>query len=117
MFLGKIYLESGGKRFGVKAGGKLAMLNLRPDDPAGLFLAYDVGNGQFSLQAYTGAWVQLVAGESPIAFYPVLYSATVGSPTRFAMQFFQAETRRVKLALDGGGVPVALLMADGENPY
>jgi uncharacterized protein YjbI with pentapeptide repeats len=118
-FLGKIYLESGGKRLGVKADGNLAMLSLGPNDPAGIFLAYDTGGGWFSLQAYTGSWVSLYAEQSPIAWYPVLTSARVGSPTRFSLQFFDRANRRVKLAFTvvDDGREVAFLITSGINPY
>jgi uncharacterized protein YjbI with pentapeptide repeats len=130
MFLGKIYLESGGKRFAVKADGNLAMLSLSPDDPAGMFLAYQKGTNSFALQCHTGQWVQLSAAQSEIAWYQVLYAANVGyNPTSFSLQFFRPASRRVKLAFVGGasaegaaaaGVDngqVALLMSTGLNPY
>jgi uncharacterized protein YjbI with pentapeptide repeats len=118
IFLGKIFLESGGMRLGVKPDGNLAMFDLKPDDPAGIFLAYDVGSGWFSLRSYRG-WVQLVAGESPKAWYPVLYAANVGSnPTRFALQFLNSPNGTIKLAFrTEDGFNVALLKQNGINPY
>ena len=113
-FLGKISLETAGQRLGVKSDGKLAMLTLNPEDPAGMFLAYDVGSDQFSLQAHTGSWVYMFAGQSPIAWYPVLYAAQLGSPTRFQMKFLDIPNRTIKLAFrDEDGKPVALLLTGG----
>jgi uncharacterized protein YjbI with pentapeptide repeats len=100
IFLGKIYLEAGGLRLGVRGDGRLAMRQLVPNDPAGMFLAYDVGNGWFALQSHTGLWANFYAGQSPIAWYPVLYSATVtglGTFGRFDMRFFDTANRRVRI--------------------
>lgn len=130
-FLGKVYLEDGGLRFGAGPDGTLAMLKLGATDPAGIFLAYDVGGGWFSLQAHTGQWVYLNAEQSPIAWYPVLSSARLGPPTRFSMQYFDAVNRRVKLAFLWGMMAaesraadaaaddgkVALYRTSGTNPY
>ncbi|MGA3129490.1 MAG: pentapeptide repeat-containing protein [Terracidiphilus sp.] len=120
LFLGKIFLESGGKRLGVQDDGKLAMLPLQANDPAGQFLAYDVGGGWFSLQSYLGFWVQLSVGQSHNSWYPVLYSAKVGpSPTRLARQFFDAPNGRAKFAFqdEDSGVQVSLLIVNGINSY
>src|SRR4051794_25029241 len=71
VFLGKIALESGGTRLAVTPEGEVALLALSPTDPAGIFLAYDLGGGWYSLQCHLGSWLRFDALQSPIAWYPV----------------------------------------------
>jgi uncharacterized protein YjbI with pentapeptide repeats len=122
IFLGKIYLQSGGKRMGVKSDGKLAMLSLSPNDPAGMFLAYDLGGGWFGLQAHTGQWVNLIASQSPKAWYPVLYGAylsNLNSFARFDLRYFEKANSRVKFVFqrEDNGELVPLLLPNSINPY
>jgi uncharacterized protein YjbI with pentapeptide repeats len=123
IFLGKIYLESGGKRLAVKGDGKLAMLNLSSEDPAGMFLAYDVGGGWFALQAHTGQWVNFIASQSDKAWYPVLYGAYVSNLSMFAqfdLRYFETANRRVKFVVrreDNGELVGVTLLSGESNPY
>lgn len=122
VFLGKIALESGGRRLAVTPEGEVAMLALGPSDPMGIFLAYDLGGGWFALQCYLGTWLQFAASQSPIAWHPVLHSARAvpyrDGFTRFALRFFDSASHQVSLAfLSEDSVDVALLSIGEINPY
>jgi uncharacterized protein YjbI with pentapeptide repeats len=127
IFLGKIYLDAGGKRagaprLGVRDDGIMDMLSVSPDDPAGMFLAYDVGGGWFGLQAHTGQWVtflSLVSENFP--WGPVLYNAFVrdfNGFARFDIRYFEMANRRLKLVFrrEDNGQLVGLTRGVGENP-
>jgi hypothetical protein len=119
IFLGKLALANGERYLSVLPDGKLAMRNLSPNDSAIIFVAYKVSEDRFSLQASNGNWIQLSASQSPNAWYPVLYAATTGPhATRFALEFFDVRSQRVKLAwTDDDGSRVALYVDNSLNPY
>ena len=100
VFLGTLSLANNGKRLGVKADNNLAMLTLPASDPAGLYLAYDKGDGWFVLQSHTGAWVSFAVGQSPVAWYPVLFSASVAAwATPLSLQFLSLTQKKTKLGI------------------
>lgn len=119
IFLGKLRIAAG-KPLGIREDGRLDLIDMAPTDPRGVFLAYQVDDDHFELQgATTGQWLYLSAGESPLAFYPVLYrAATSTRGTRFALSYLDLAAGTVALNFhDGDGTPVGLFVGTGLNPY
>lgn len=117
IFLGKYKFRSGDKYLVVN-GGLLTMGVVSPTDPAAIFLAYDQGNNQFTLQSSNGEWVVLIARKSEIAFYPVLVFAGTGEfATSFYLPLFQPRPASAKFAwIDGEGDKVTLKIEGSINP-
>jgi uncharacterized protein YjbI with pentapeptide repeats len=121
-FLGKLSFRFGAQYLAIDNQGKLTVANLSPGDPAGIFLAYDVGNGQFCLQACNGNWLLLIDEISPNAWYPVLMSTGTGAFTycnRFYKDRLNFQTGEATLFWAGfSGFNVGLLYnPDSINPY
>lgn len=116
-FLGKLTVAADDRSLAVTPSGGIELRRVDPGDPAGIFLAYAAGDGWFRLQASNGRWLFGSAGQSPIAWYQVLYAiGTNDFGTRFTLEFFEPEQGRLRLAWEQEE-QVALLLATGENPY
>lgn len=118
VFLGRMSFGHGGKYLSIN-GSRLELASVPPDSVSAQFLAYDVGGGRLQLMTTNGQWLYLSSTESPIAWYPVLYSAgTAPYATPFQLSYLDLNKKTFSFNFaTTTGDPVTLLLSVGQNPY
>jgi uncharacterized protein YjbI with pentapeptide repeats len=115
-FLGKFRI-AGPKPLGINDAGLLALLD-DPDDPRGVFFAYQVGADKFQLRgATTGQLLFLSVAEAPNAWYQVLYWAGTSSyGTRFELGYLDRARGTASLNFEVDTHRVGLYATTSPNP-